>query len=108
VHDALVIPTPALLNANGDQAQVMVIGDDGKTKSRDVKTGIKTPEDVQILSGLKAGELVVTEGAYGLKENTKVKVEKPSPEAEGGDAKDKDKDQNKDTSKDASKDKGKD
>ncbi|HEV2961702.1 MAG TPA: efflux RND transporter periplasmic adaptor subunit [Candidatus Angelobacter sp.] len=108
VHDALVIPTPALLNANGDQAQVMVVGDDGKTKSHDVKTGIKTPEDVQILSGLKAGELVVTEGAYGLKENTKVKVEKPSPEAEGGDAKDKDKDQNKDTSKDASKDKGKD
>ncbi|HEV3040427.1 MAG TPA: efflux RND transporter periplasmic adaptor subunit [Candidatus Angelobacter sp.] len=108
VHDALIIPASALLNASGDQAQVLVIGSDGMAKSRDVKTGIKNSEDVQIISGLKAGEQVVTEGAYGLKENTKVKVEKPGPEAEGGEAKDKDKDKDNDKEKDAGKDKGKD
>ena len=97
VHDALVVPSPALLNASGDQAQVMVIGSDGTAKSRDVKIGIKNSEDVQIVSGLKAGEQVVTEGAYGLKENTKVKVEKPSPE--GGEEKDKDKDKDRDKEK---------
>jgi multidrug efflux pump subunit AcrA (membrane-fusion protein) len=85
VHDALIVPVSALLNASGDQAQVMVIGSDGTAQSRDVKTGIKTPEDAQIVSGLKAGEQVVTEGAYGLADKTKVKVEKPSPEPEAGD-----------------------
>jgi multidrug efflux pump subunit AcrA (membrane-fusion protein) len=85
VHDALIVPVLALLNASGDQAQVMVIGSDGTAQSRDVKTGIKTPEDAQIVSGLKAGEQVVTEGAYGLADKTKVKVEKPSPEPEAGD-----------------------
>ena len=86
----------------------MVIGSDGTAKSRDVKTGIKNSDDVQILSGLKAGEQVVTVGAYGLKEKTKVKVEKPSPE---GDEKDKDKeekgdDKDKDKATNNDKDKG--
>jgi HlyD family secretion protein len=90
VHDALIIPAVALLNANGDQAQVMVVGQDGTAKSRDVKTGIKNSDDIQVLSGLKAGEQVVTVGAYGLKEKTRVKIEKPSPEGDEGKDKDKD------------------
>ncbi|HEV2991713.1 MAG TPA: efflux RND transporter periplasmic adaptor subunit [Candidatus Angelobacter sp.] len=104
VHDALIIPAPALLNVNGDQAQVMVIASDGTAKSRDVKVGIKNSDDVQIVSGLKAGEQVITEGAYGLKENTKVKVEKPSPEGDDKD-KDKDKDSDSEKNKDNEKDK---
>ncbi len=100
VRDALIIPAAALLNANEDQAQVMVIDQNGTANSRDVKTGIKNSDDIQVISGLKAGEQVVTVGAYGLKEKTKVKVEKPSPE---GDEKDKDKDEKGDD-----KDKGKD
>src|SRR5205085_1278524 len=63
VHDALVVPAIALLNASGEQAQVMVIGGDGTAQSRDVKTGIQSGEDVQIVSGLKAGEQIVTQGA---------------------------------------------
>jgi HlyD family secretion protein len=91
VHDALVVPASALLNASGGQAQVMVIASDGTAQSRDVKTGIQTSEDVQIVSGLKAGEQVVTEGAYGLPDKTKVKVEKPEKPAPEGGEKDKDK-----------------
>ncbi|HLJ87808.1 MAG TPA: efflux RND transporter periplasmic adaptor subunit [Candidatus Angelobacter sp.] len=91
VHDALVVPASALLNATGGQAQVMVVNSDSAAQSRDVKTGIQTPEQVQILSGLNPGEQVVSEGAYGLPDKTKVKVEKPSPsggegEGEKGDA----------------------
>lgn len=100
IHDALIVPAAALLNANGDQAQVMVIDQDGTAKNRDVKTGIKNSDDIQVISGLKAGEQVVTVGAYGLKEKTKVKIEKPSPE---GDEKDKD-----EKGDDKDKDKGKD
>jgi hypothetical protein len=57
-----------------------------------VKTGIATGQQVQIVSGLKPGEIVVTEGAYGLPDKTKVKIEKPETEASGTDAKDKEKD----------------
>lgn len=77
VHDALVIPTAALLNASGDAAQVMVIDSQSVAQSRDVKIGIQNDQNVQIVSGLKPGEQVVSQGAYGLPDKTKVKVEKP-------------------------------
>ncbi|HWX53678.1 MAG TPA: efflux RND transporter periplasmic adaptor subunit [Verrucomicrobiae bacterium] len=92
-HDALVVPSAALLNANGDGAQVMVIDSTGTAQSRDIKIGIQSAGEAQIVSGLKAGEQVVTEGAYGLPDKTKVKVEKPAPATEAGkDSKEKDKD----------------
>lgn len=78
VDDALVIPASALLNANGDDAQVMVVDSEGVAASRDVKTGVRDKDQVQIVSGLKPGEEVVSQGAYGLPDKTKVKIEKPS------------------------------
>jgi multidrug efflux pump subunit AcrA (membrane-fusion protein) len=77
VHGALVVPPSALLNANGVAAQVMVINAQSEAQSRDVRMGIQTPEEVQIVSGLKAGEQVVSQGAYGLPDKTRVKIEKP-------------------------------
>ena len=91
VHDALVVPAVSLVNVNGDSAQVMVINSEGVAEARDVKVGIQTPEQAQIVSGLKPGEQVVTQGAYGLPDKTKVKVEKPTPASgDAGTAKDKD------------------
>ena len=92
IKDALVVPSAALLNAKGDAAQVMVVDGQSQASSRDVKTGIQTGQQVQIVSGLKPGEMIVTEGAYGLPDKTKVKVEKPGSESAGEGAKDKDKD----------------
>jgi multidrug efflux pump subunit AcrA (membrane-fusion protein) len=92
VKNALVVPSAALLNAKGDAAQVMVVDSQNQASSRDVKTGIQTGQQVQIVSGLKPGEVVVSEGAYGLPDKTKVKIEKPDSEAAGEGAKDKDKD----------------
>jgi HlyD family secretion protein len=77
VHDALVVPAEALLNADKNTAQVMVIDAQSEAHSRDVKTGIQAEEEVQIVSGLKAGEQVVSQGAYGLPDKTKVRIEKP-------------------------------
>jgi multidrug efflux pump subunit AcrA (membrane-fusion protein) len=89
VHDALVVPASALLNATGRDAQVMVVNEKSEGQLRDVKTGIQTHEQVQIVSGLKPGEVVVSEGSYGLPDKTKLKVEKPSAAAgEGGPGKD--------------------
>lgn len=92
IKDALVVPSAALLNAKGDSAQVMVVDGQSQASSRDVKTGIQTGQQVQIVSGLKPGEVVVTEGAYGLPDKTKVKIEKPETESAGEGAKDKDED----------------
>ena len=83
IKDALVVPSAALLNAKGDAAQVMVVDSQNQASSRDVKTGIATGQQVQIVSGLKPGEMVVTEGAYGLPDKTKVKIEKPETESAG-------------------------
>lgn len=84
VHDALVVPASALLDAKEDSAQLMVVDSQSQAQSRDVKVGINTGEKAQIVSGLKPGEIVITSGAYGLPKNTKVKIEKP--EAAGGEA----------------------
>ncbi len=77
VHDAVVVPSAALLNANGSEAQVMVIDSQSVAQSRDVKLGIQGGQEAQIVAGLKPGEMVINEGAYGLPDKTKVKVEKP-------------------------------
>jgi RND family efflux transporter MFP subunit len=91
VHDAVVVPAAALLNPKEDSAQVMVVDEQSHAQSRDVKIGIKTGDQVQIVSGLKPGEMVITEGAYGLPDKTKVKIEKPeSASGEAGPDKDKD------------------
>lgn len=87
VEDALVIPASALLNANGDGAQVMVINSQGKAETKEVKTGIQNGQEVQIIAGLNAGEQVISQGAYGLPDKTKVKVEKPNTASSEGDPK---------------------
>jgi HlyD family secretion protein len=96
VEDALVIPASALLNVNGNKAQVMVVDSQSQAQGRNVQIGIQGEEGVQIVSGLKAGEQVITQGGYGLTDpdkpdkKVKVKVEK-APAAEGDDKKDDDK-----------------
>jgi HlyD family secretion protein len=73
VKNALVIPSGAVLTAADGTTSVMVVGADGKAHQANVKTGIRQGDEVQITSGLQAGERVVTEGAYGLPDGTKVK-----------------------------------
>src|SRR5258708_3664164 len=96
VHDALVVPASSLLNASGSDAQVMVINSQSQAESRAVKTGIQTGDQAQIVSGLKPGEQIISQGAYGLPDKTKVKIEKaekPESASSGGkDDKNKDKD----------------
>ncbi len=66
----------------------MVIGDDGAAHRRPVTLGIEDGEDVQVTTGLAKTDTVVTGGAYGLEDGTKVKVgaasedDKPGADAE--------------------------
>jgi multidrug efflux pump subunit AcrA (membrane-fusion protein) len=89
VPDALVVPPVALLDAAEGQANLMVIDSTGHAQKREVKTGIEAGQQVQIVSGLNAGEEVVTQGAYGLPDKAKVKVEAEPKAGEKEDKKDK-------------------
>ena len=74
VSDALKIPSEAVLTAQDGSKSVMVVGTDGTSHRKPVELGIQDAEDVQILNGLSPTDTVVTGGAYGLEDGTKVKV----------------------------------
>jgi RND family efflux transporter MFP subunit len=89
VEHALQVPASALLPAADGSVNVMVVGKEGTGKLRPVKLGLRTPESVEIVSGLDTGDMVITQGAYGLDEGTKVKVGAAKPDADDtGGAKD--------------------
>ena len=73
IEKALVVPASALITGEDGSTSVMAIGADNHAHQTDVETGIRQGNDVQIIRGLKAGDKVVSEGAYGLPEGTKVK-----------------------------------
>jgi HlyD family secretion protein len=94
IPDALVVPAASLLTAEDGTTSVMLAGSDNRAHQKPVKVGVRQGDDVQIVEGVKEGDRVVASGAYGLPDNTKIKVEE-KPQAEpnekkgGGDEDDK-------------------
>jgi multidrug efflux pump subunit AcrA (membrane-fusion protein) len=76
ISNALQVPAAAILPATDGGNAVMVIGADGTAKKQAIKVGIRTPETVQVTSGLSLTDMVVTAGGYGLDDGTKVTVGK--------------------------------
>ncbi|GAB3543505.1 MdtA/MuxA family multidrug efflux RND transporter periplasmic adaptor subunit [Noviherbaspirillum agri] len=71
---ALTVPVTALRHG-GDGDYVYVLNAAERTVSlRPVKRGLMTADKVQIVSGLTAGEQVITEGADRLKDGARVNV----------------------------------
>ncbi|HEV7861698.1 MAG TPA: biotin/lipoyl-binding protein [Acidimicrobiia bacterium] len=63
-QNVLRLPVTAVNPRNG-QATVQVLGKDGKTEARQVTTGLKGDDDVEITSGLDVGDKVVIAPAGG-------------------------------------------
>jgi RND family efflux transporter MFP subunit len=74
VKNALILPVEALQAAPDGSKFVLVITADGTVKKHPITVGIQTAKEAQILTGITAADNVVTTGAYGLDEGTKVKV----------------------------------
>ena len=72
--DAISIPNEALISTKTGTKAVMMIGPDGIARQKEVTLGITDGHDTQILHGVESGDQVVTKGAYGLDDGTKVKV----------------------------------
>ena len=81
VNDGLVVPASAILNQPDGSKAVMVVGADNRAHLHAVQLGIHSSDGDQITSGLSAGQQVIVTGAFGLPDNTQVKVQAP-PETE--------------------------
>ena len=71
---AIKIPSAAVLTAQDGGRFVMVMGADGVAHRRPVTLGLVDVNEVQVLSGITSADTVITAGAYGLDDGTKVKV----------------------------------
>jgi HlyD family secretion protein len=77
--DTLAVPVSAVYKNADGTSFVLVAGADEKAHVKTVETGIRSATEVQILSGIKEGEAVITSGGYGLPDSTLIKVEAPAP-----------------------------
>jgi multidrug efflux pump subunit AcrA (membrane-fusion protein) len=77
IKNTMQVPASAIVPGTDGGTAVIVVGADGAAHKKVVKVGIRTPETVQILSGLAPTDNVVSEGGYGLDDGTKVKIGKP-------------------------------
>lgn len=82
VKDALVVPVSSVLTASDGSTTVMLAGTDGLAHQKAVKLGIRNGDDVQVLDGLNENDKVISSGAYGLPDKTKIKIEAAEAPAE--------------------------
>lgn len=68
---AVTVPVEALVPA-GDGYRVFVVDSAGIAHARAVRVGARTETLAEILSGLVAGETVVTSGAYGVEDGARI------------------------------------
>lgn len=74
LRNVTTVPNEALIATKSGAPAVMVIGPDMIAHQTPVKTGITDGKDTQALSGVHVGQQVVTSGAYGMDDGTKVKI----------------------------------
>lgn len=82
IPKAVKVPLSSILTAEDGSKSVMVVNSDGVAHKVSVQTGISDGDDVQIMEGLNGNETVITSGAYGLNEGTKVTIGKAGSEGD--------------------------
>jgi membrane fusion protein (multidrug efflux system) len=74
--EAVVIPAEALV-PEGEGYKVFVVDSTGTAMGREVKIGGRTEGLAEIAEGVSAGETVVTYGAYGIEDSTRIAPQRP-------------------------------
>ena len=72
IKDAIVVPTEAIIPVQNGKK--VFISDKGMAKEVMVETATRTDASILVLSGLKAGDTVITSGVMSLKNETPVKI----------------------------------
>jgi multidrug efflux pump subunit AcrA (membrane-fusion protein) len=86
--DAIVVPAGAVFRSEEAGDYVLVAESDGKAHQKKVQVGIRNKDYAQIVSGINAGDPVITTGGYGLPDGTQVKIEAPEKKESAGGADD--------------------
>ena len=71
---ALVVPFKAVLQRDGKTGVFVIDGD--RARFRPVITGVTDENEVEVIDGLAQGEEVISDGHYGMADNTRVQVVK--------------------------------
>ncbi len=72
IENALLVPSEALIPDL--QGYKLFVNDGGQAREQRVETGIRTDREVEILSGLRAGDTVITTGMLQLRPGAPVRV----------------------------------
>jgi multidrug efflux system membrane fusion protein len=83
VKDAVMVPVTALRHGSGGDF-VYVLNADRSVTLRPVTRGQATVDQIEVKTGVKAGEQVITEGADRLKDGAKVVLPGDKPATGGG------------------------
>jgi multidrug efflux pump subunit AcrA (membrane-fusion protein) len=79
VKGAIVVPTSAVFKSPEGADIVLLAGSDGHAHVKTVQIGVRAADRTQIVSGIEAGDRVITSGGYALPDNTAIKIEAPAP-----------------------------
>jgi RND family efflux transporter MFP subunit len=79
-RDATAVP-PEAVDGTGDSQRLFLVDSAGKVQTRNVHTGIQSPQYVQILSGVNAGDVVITGRRSDLHDGQKVQPLLPTSNA---------------------------
>jgi membrane fusion protein (multidrug efflux system) len=72
--NALLVPTEAVIPDQGGKK--VFIADRGTAKEVRIETGIRTENSLEVLSGLKAGDTLLTTGILQLRQGIDIEVSK--------------------------------
>ena len=72
-RDALVVPAAAIVREGNDTT--VFVAADNKAQRRVVRLGLTDGARVEVIEGLKAGDLVITRGQNGLPDGAQISVE---------------------------------
>ncbi len=68
-EEALTIPQTAIL-----EGRYVFLARENTAERRDITIGLQNTELVEVVSGLREGELVIVEGNYGLEDGTEIEI----------------------------------
>jgi hypothetical protein len=71
-HKCLAVPVAAFTDESHDRVAVMEA--DGRLGFRDVKTGVTDGHYIEIISGLQAGDIVITSDTAGVTAGTEIEL----------------------------------
>lgn len=74
VKNTLVVPFDALRYKSSQPFLFVYNSNTKKVDKREVRLGVQGASSIEVLSGLKAGELIVTQGRAGLSEGNRVRL----------------------------------